>query len=245
MKRWGKVMPIKLVDITFDVRTDSNGKDPDNSSITLRQYHKILWSKHLPGGKLFDLDDRTSGVYLYHKSELGEFNLSSDSIIHTYFKWKRTQHIIKQIPNEEMSHFYNLAHTIGGYLVFPRNKINQLPTINQERGTNKKINDRIDLTLECIRRFYVDEMSPMTDTIERYKVYFELFSNFKCYCEYFFLQDLVSEDFSKINFFLPFDNFETNPLPKDLDEYNEYRVANIDFLCRRNKRIDDYSRKLR
>ena len=237
-------MPTKLIDVNFDVRADSNGKDPDNSSITLRQYHKLLWSKQLPNGKLFHLDDKKSGVYLYHKSELGEYNLSSDSIIHTYFKWKRTQHIIKQMPKKEMSHFYNLAHTIGGYLIFPGNKINKLPTINQERGTNKKINDRIDLTLECIRRFYNNEISSMSDTIKRYKEYFELFSNFKCYCEYFFLQDLVSKDYSKIDFFLPFDNFETNPLPKDLDEYNIYSVGNIDFLCKRNKRIYDYSQKI-
>jgi len=237
-------MPIKQIDITFDVRTDSNGKDPDNSSITLRQYHKILWTKHLPDGQLFDLDDKISGVYLSHKSRLGEYELSSDSIIHTYFKWKRTQHIIKQVPKDDMNHFYNLAHTIGGYMIFPGNRINNLPTINQERGTNRKINDRIDLTLECIRRFYINEISPMTDTINRYKEYFKLFSNFKGYCEYFFLQNLVSKDYSKVLFFLPFDNFETYPLPKDLDEYNRYRIGNIDFLSKRNKRIYDYSQNI-
>jgi hypothetical protein len=33
---------------------------------------------------------------------------------------------------------------------------------------NKKINDRIDLTLECIRRYYNDEDSPLSYTIKRY-----------------------------------------------------------------------------
>jgi len=232
------------IDITYDVRTDSNGKDPDNSSLTLRKYHKILWSKYLPNGQLFELNDNKSGVYLYHKSELGEYQLSSDSIIHTYFKWKRTQHIISKIPEEEMKYFYNLAYTIAGFMIFPGNKINNLPTINQERGMNGKINDRIDLTLECIRRFYINEESPMTNTINRYKDYFYLFSNFKGYCEYFLLHDLVSTDYLKVIFFLPFDNFNSFPLPNNLDEYSRYRIGNIDFLNKRNRRIFDYSNNI-
>jgi hypothetical protein len=72
------------VDITFDVRSDSGGKDPDYASKTLRNYHKLLWSKNLPNGKTFNLDDTVGNIYLYHKSDLGEFYLASDSVIHTY-----------------------------------------------------------------------------------------------------------------------------------------------------------------
>lgn len=237
-------MSSKLIDIRFDVRSDSNGKDPDSSSATLREYHKALWSKTLPCGKFFILDSNMNGAYLFHKSELGEYYLSSDSIIHTYFKWKRTQHIINQVPQEEMSYFYNLAHTIGGYLIFPGNRINGLPTINQERGTNKRINDRIDLTLECIRLFYNNENNPMTDTLIRYKEFFSLFTDFKGYCEFFFLQDIVSQDYSKVNFFLLFENFDINPLPKNIEDYSMYKTKNIDFLRRRNERINDYSQKI-
>ncbi len=156
---------------------------------------------------------------------------------------KDIEHIIRDIPNEELTYFYNLAHTIGGYIMFLGNRINKLPTINQERGTNNKINDGIDLTLECIRIHYINESNPITDTIKRYKEFFDLFMNFKFYCEYFFLQDLVSADYSKIEFFLPFDNFQTNPLPNDVEEYNIYRINNMDFLRKRNKRIYEYSQK--
>lgn len=238
------MLSAKLIDVRFDVRSDSNGKDPDSSSPTLREYHKYLWSKPLPCGKLFDLDNHTKDVYLFHKSDLGEYYLSSDSIIHTYFRWKRTQHIINQVPQEEMSYFYNLAHTIGGYLIFPGNRVNGLPTINQERGTNIRINDRIDLTLECIRLFYNNEKSPMTDTLIRYKEFFSLFSDFKGYCEFFFLQDIASKDYSEVNFFLPFGDFEINPLPKNLDEYSIYRTRNIEFVHRRNERISNYSQTI-
>ena len=64
------------LDITFNVYTDANGGDPDSTSQTLRLYHKMLWSKSLPNGQLFELENKKSGAYLYHISELGEFNLA-------------------------------------------------------------------------------------------------------------------------------------------------------------------------
>lgn len=65
------------LDIAFNVYTDANGGDPDSTSPTLRSYHKLLWSKPLPNGRTFELDNKKSGTYLYHKSELG--NLPSYS----------------------------------------------------------------------------------------------------------------------------------------------------------------------
>ena len=76
---------VEKFDIHFNVYSDTPpGKDPDAYSPTLRKYHKILWSKNLPNGQTFHLNDHLSGV-LHHKSILGEFLLSSDSIGHTYF----------------------------------------------------------------------------------------------------------------------------------------------------------------
>ena len=84
----------KLVNIEYDFRTDSNGGDVDKYSATLRKYHKILWSKNLPNGNIFLLDDSKYDVYLYYKTEPKEYFLSSDSIVHTYYYWKRTENII-------------------------------------------------------------------------------------------------------------------------------------------------------
>ena len=228
------------IDINFDMRTDSNGKDPDYASGTLRQYHRLLWSKCLPNGKLFNLDSTCENVYLMHKSDLGEFRLASDSIIHTYYKWKRMQHIIQQIPEEEMLYFYNMVHTIGGYIILPSNSYKGTNTLNQERGMNRRINDRIDLTLECIRRYYNDEASPLYETIKRYHDFFMLFSDFRGYCEFFLLQDLIRDDGTKIKFFLPFDDFINNPLPNNTEEYKVYMNNNIEFLSKRNNRIKLY-----
>jgi hypothetical protein len=62
-------------------RTDAGRKDPDRFSETLRRFHKVLWSKPLPSGAHFHLDDRTPGTYVHHRSALGEFAQTSDAVI--------------------------------------------------------------------------------------------------------------------------------------------------------------------
>lgn len=124
-----------IIDINFDFRTESKGQDIDSASPTLRQYHKILWSKILPNGKMFELSDKKDGIYLYHQSELGEFFLGSDAITHSYKNHKRKQWLIRQIPNE-VDELYAMGCTIGAYIIFPTNKIKEKNTVNQERGCN-------------------------------------------------------------------------------------------------------------
>ena len=103
----------KLVDITFDFRSDTPpGKDPDVLSPTLRRYHKYLWSKPLPSGVVFELVDTTPGIYLHHRSHLGEFWLASDSVIPTFRKEARISHILEQIP-EELATFSRISYTIA------------------------------------------------------------------------------------------------------------------------------------
>src|SRR5512139_2392588 len=86
----------RLIDITFDFRSDTPaGKDPDVLSPTLRQYHKLLWSKPLPSGVMFDLVDTTPGIYLHHRSQLGEFWLASDAVIPTFRKQARLSNALE------------------------------------------------------------------------------------------------------------------------------------------------------
>src|SRR6476620_10148879 len=94
------------IDVDFDVRSDTPpGRDPDAFSPTLRRYHKALWSKPLPSGVVFELDDTTPGAYLLHRSEAGEFFLSSDAVIPTFRKEKRLSHVFEAIPIEEREAF--------------------------------------------------------------------------------------------------------------------------------------------
>jgi len=232
--------------INFDFRKDTKDPDVDKGSSTLRKYHQLLWTKTLPNGNYFCLSDLVENVYLFYRaSEEEQYQLSSDSIIHTYSKWKRTEYLINQIPKEKIDEFLNIGYTIGGYIIFPSNKVNNLPSINQERGTNSQICDRFDITLECIRRFYIKEDSPLMETLKRYENFFNLFVNFKGYCEFFFLQDLTMENFTQINFFLPFTNFNQFPFPKTIEEYNLYKKNAIDFCKKRNKRIENYVNNLK
>jgi hypothetical protein len=227
-----------LINATFNVYTDAQGGDPDLTSPTLRQYHKIIWSKPLPNGVFFELSDSKRGFYLYHTSKLGEFSLGSDAIWHTYKNQIRKQWITKQIPNE-VDDFLNDGATIGAYTIFPNKKIDGKYTINQARGINSLIDDRFDLTLECIRLFYQEQESPLYDTLLRYKSFFDLFENFSGYIKFFLLDDLVDEN-QKVKFYLPFDNFMTKPEFSCIDDYLKYKKRVLDFIQSRNKRIESY-----
>ena len=229
-----------IIDTTFNVYTDARGGDPDSTSPTLRSYHKSLWSKPLPNGKIFDLSDQNR-VYLYHTSELGEFILGSDAITHSYRNQTRKQWLIKQIPTE-VDELFNIGSTIGAYTLFPKNKIDNKFTINQARGVNSLIDDRFDLTLECIRLFYLGQKSPLYDTFLRYKKFFELFVNFIGYTDFFLFNDLVDSD-GKIKFYLPFDNFKTKPTFSNIDDYLIYKKGVINFVKSRNERIKTYQTK--
>ena len=110
-------------------------------------------------------------------------------------------------------------------------------TINGARGINHKIQDRFDLTLECIRRFYLKENSPLSDTLERYSQFFNLFDDFRGYVNFFLLQDLVEENHSVIKFWHPFNGFDNFPLPNNIEEYQAYKTNVIDFVTARNQRI--------
>lgn len=227
------------IDTAFDVRTDAGGRDPDRYSTTLRRYHQQLWSKPLPSGAGFDLDAR-----LHHKSDLGEFWLSSDSIVHTYTGWSRPKRLVEVLaatPSEEKAAFFDLACTVGAFLVFPVSTYvdgNLQQTINQRRGIHPLIRDRFDLTLECIRRHYAGSDSPLATVLAVHADFFNLFENFRGYVEHFLLQDLVGVNFDSVRFLTEFDDFLGEPLPAaSAEAYREYMRRSMAFTQARNKRI--------
>jgi hypothetical protein len=225
------------IDIAFDFRSDTPpGKDPDWYSPTLRRYHGLLWSKPLPSGARFDLWETTPRVYLHHNSALGEFFLSSDAAIPTFTRWTALKPITEQLTQSENDEFNRIAYTIGGMMTFPGNQIDRQLTINQARGWKRSISDRFDLTLECIRRHYSGFDSPLAPTLARYTNFFALFGDFRGYVSFFLLDDLVADD-HRVNFFMPFDDFQTPSVPRDVPTYREYRRRSIEFIEARNRRI--------
>jgi hypothetical protein len=147
--------------------------------------------------------------------------------------------IVTQIPEEENEAFRAIGYTIGGMMIWPCNPVDGRRTINVERGFNQKIADRMDLTLECIRRHYVGQPSPLDATLERHARFFALFGDFRGFVEHFYFQDLTTTDHSEVVFFMPFDDFTPPAVPRDVATYLEYRRRSIDFIAARNSRIDE------
>ena len=192
----------------------------------------------MPNGNLLELRDNKNDAYLYHKSELGEFFLGSDAITHSYKNHKRKKWLTEQIPTE-VNELFDTGSTIGAYIIFPNNRIDGKHTINQSRGINSLIDDRFDLTLECIRLFYSGDKSPLYDTVMRYNNFFDLFDDFMEYVHFFLLDDLIDENY-KIKFYLPFDGFRSHPTFSDVNQYLLYKKRVINFIKSRNMRIENY-----
>lgn len=239
-------------DPRFDFRTDSGGGDPDAASPTLRAYHKLLWDKPLPNGTQFTLDyEPERSEYLVHDSHLGRFSLASDTCVPGWSNWKRERiaDIVREVSREELIDFDTLTYQMGAMLLFPRNGPGEArgQSMNQERGTNGFIVDRLDLTLECIRLFYQDKaepgsvaINPLADAINRWSDFFDLFGDFKGYTDFFLLQDLLTADGAAVDLFLPNDGFPWWPFPADVDEYAEYRRRALVFVEARNRRMEDW-----
>jgi len=228
------------LDITFHMSADSNGKDPDTHSKTLKCYHQLLWSKELPSGERFLLEEGVGKRYLTFHGSAGEQFLASDSIGNSFshHKGKKMSFVLSQIDPSLLKEFREINSTIGGFILFPGNKIDGRATINGLRGLNHKIADRFDLTLECIRRHYVSLDSPLREVLERYENFFELFKDFRGYVDFFHLNDLVSSDYSEVKFFILTEPpFESSGLPRDVPEYLEYRENSMNFVRLRNLRL--------
>lgn len=229
--------------VAFDHRLDSSGNDPDKYSPTLKAQHQLLWSKALPDGTIFQLEPEPKR-YLKHESDHGVFHINSDTIFHSLRGQTKMKHLINQIPTEQLDAFQSAGSVIGARIIFPGNRIDRRTTINQRRGMHNKINDRFDLTMECIRLQYLGETHPLDDVFERYSDFFKLFRDLKNFVEFFFLQDLVSEDSGKIRFFLPHEpSFSSSPKPSSVDSYYQYMENSINLVKARNERIQEWVEK--
>lgn len=129
--------------------------------------------------------------------------------------------------------------TIGSEIIFPSELRGGTQTINRARGQHRKIADRFDLTLECIARWYRGEDSPLVSVFDRYRDFFEWFSDFKGYVDFFLLQDFVNDEY-QVKILTDFNDFQTSPLPKSVDQYTAYLQDLTELLTLRAKRIEQH-----
>ena len=254
------------IDTSFNMFSDTpEGKDPDQFSKTLNSYHQKLWSKKLPNGKMMHLErgakEYDGSFTIEAKSiakkqpniEYSHYAFTSDAIGLTFKNWGKRipeiEQVFQNLDAGEHEKYFKKFCTIGAYTIFPGYMINRKRTVNQARGCDLFIVDRIDLTLECIRLFYLNKPSlskktcPLLGALTRHKPFFDLFGTFKGYVEFFLFQDLVTDDFSEVRFLHPFHGFKKWDCPKNIKEYRLYMSKMLKFIDSRNKRIDKWAKE--
>lgn len=115
------------------------------------------------------------------------FLISSDYIGASVYWAQRAN-----LSEEEIICYLKTSRTLGGHMVFPRGKG---MTVNQARGGSKGYHDRFDLTLFAIKKWYGGEHDTViSDAIENYKEWFDLYKGFDDFIAFFVLEDFLSED---------------------------------------------------
>ena len=248
---------LQEIDVNFDFTSDTprfwdgfwgrnggfgaGGADPDARSQMARRYHQLLWSRELPNGETMVLEDGRSRFYLKWK----DIWFGSDSITAS-FRYDRNRVLLKELEKQMglsdyrsyVENYLRELYTIGGMMLLPSFRW----CLNQARGCSLRISDRWDLTLECIRQYYLGESSPLEKCLNNptNQKFFSLFVDFKGFVDFFFLQDCVSDDYQKVSLWLDTSLFETNPIPKTINDYLAFIDTELDFVDRRNKRIAEF-----
>jgi hypothetical protein len=257
VRGWQPHSPEVLVfDTSFDYQTDvppTGRRDPDSASRLLRSHHQLLWTKELSSGLHFAPTApsvRGHGYLIFTDASGTKHWYGSDAITASYTTYMRPRRLVDAIAGltkEQRARYLNPPYTIGSAMIWPVRKADR-PSINQARGIRSRIADRMDLTLECIRRHYAGEpVSPLADVLTAYADFFALFGRreqgFECFVDFFHFQDLVTPDYGKVVFFLPFDNFHRAGTPATTEEYVTYREATLDFIEKRGRRMEEWFRK--
>ena len=236
------------IDVTRDYTLDTKGfwndfwvdnplgqikKDPDNMSLSLMTDQMRLYSRKLPNGEFFDLN-RDFNKRVVWKG----IQFSSDSIINNLRHKGYT--VVENMVNrpdyrEKVESYLHEGYTIGGEIIWPVKD-----SINQARGCNRTISDRMDLTLYCIQAYYRKVRSlpnpglnTFLDCIRRNGWFFDLFVDFKGYVDFFFLNDLV-EDYNTVLW------IDYTGRPSTEKDYNLFCDRMMDFLRKRNRRISEF-----
>ena len=231
-----------MVDVRFDYRTDCpSGKDPDKYSKKLKDDHCSLWSRIAPNNSHLHFYVEKNIICCEIDGIVRTF--SPDSITNCFTYWDKTKELREREDIKSLiSDYKAIDYTIGSSLIFPiKNDDNSSKwTINKARGCSRKICDRIDLTLECIRLYYLDKETntPLKSCLVKHSFFFNLFGSFKNYVKFFFLDDLVSSDYSQVLSLTETLDFD-NPLPTEAN-YADYIKKTIDFINNRNERIKRY-----
>ena len=242
-----------MIDAEFNYKADLGNKDPDRYSRKLKEDHKELWSKQLPDKRHLQLMIE-KGKLIGYVDGTPLFDFNPDSCVNGYSRSKKYGSIINEWRNnaeikEELAKYEQRGYVISESIIFPLKDDNNSSkwTINRARGCLYPIQDRTDLTLECIRRYYEgNEDSPLKSCLVRYSKFFALFGSsregFINYVNFFLLNDLVTDNYSKVVNFTSSLDF-AHPFPETEEEYLKYIKSINSFVANRSARIINYISK--
>lgn len=247
-------------DLTFEPTRewdDCGSEDPDSHSPRLRAYHQRLWSNRplvgLDGDARWALQPLDTGLIdtalpmTFFGLEEGLF-LKSDRVMPTWWNWSDTEPFRSDQPLLDRILASNpVLDNMGGTMLWPGRQVGG-QTLNQARGFSQKatIGDRMDLTLECIRRAYEGTFAwddnPLGPTLKNYWQFFELFGDFPGYVHFWMLPDLLSEDGRHVRSFMggvlsDRDFPAQDPLPGSVEDYDTYLLNAQAFVLSRNDRM--------
>lgn len=218
------------------MRLDAGGRDMDQFSPTLRRYHQMLWSRPLPGGTAFDLDagGDPTGDYLVAPDGLV---LASDSLINSMTHWSRLRPVLASVPEDEQEAFRVRASSVAATGLWPKRSGPSGQSINQARGQHPHVADRLDLTVECVRRHYIGEQSPLANALNGAADFFALWPDWRTWITWWLLDDLLDND-GEIRWLLPFSEFGAEKAwPTTPVDWRSYRDCCFDFIERRAARM--------
>lgn len=142
-----------------------------------------------------------------------------------------------------------ICRTIGGHIFWPSTRIEQKYTINQQRG-GYTLCDRIDYTLAELKLYMEHKESKyytkLYETFERYNEWFNVFRDnskdpFKCFVEFFFLDDFVNENGDVLDLSTEGDTIKKKCIPFDKNSYSLYTKNLKSIIHNRTKTIVEYA----
>jgi hypothetical protein len=239
-----------------DVGKTPSGKqrDADQSDKRLKASHIELWGRPRPNEVAWGFD---SPPRWYMRSIVqlptgpAAWCVGSDNFATTHTN--ALTEMARAIPGYEDGHLHEMC-SIGGYLVLPAALGDKRPiaqpvrkwSLNQAKGCDHRIADRIDLTLEAIRLYYAGmtsrDVNPLGDVLDAYGWFFDPFGKgakgFQAYVDFFFLTPFV-EDGRVVPLYRDRLDFD-NALPRDPSEYYPYIDAQLTAVKQRNALITQW-----
>lgn len=251
--------------------TEYYDPDDDNSDLYKDLASALLKNNTLPNSKFefqstfeskdidvkFDILDKTS------KKTVKTFYLTTDYIGASKNKAQyavgenRYESIDKsRLSLDEIVAFLKETRKIGGHIFLPT--LIQLPendkcekrdvrTLNQAKGMS--LNDRFDLYLLDLNNYYNsgETSKSMQPVFDYFSSWFDLFTDFKGYVNFFKLNDFVSDDYTQVINLLTGEYFDKgtkvtqgiNLLPKDHDGYLAYAQNTVKIIKKRTDLIVD------